>query len=239
MVPADTPASASYWYVAHALAGCRHVLEVGCGSGHLASRLARAGFEVTAIDRTLDGLEVRSAPGLSFVEADFLSFQGGPFDALVLVASMHHLWPLSAAAGHMLELLAPSGRVVIDDFDLDAPDEATVGWYYRRQEELAAKGLYQAERVYTGAQPLLRRWRSEHDEDPPLHTGDEMLSALSGFGHVAVRRGPYLYRYICGGVPATPAGIAAAARLLRDERTGLRSGALRAVGLRAVARRTR
>ncbi len=239
MVPADAAVSASYRYVARASAGCRRILEVGCGSGRLAARLARAGLEVTAIDRELAALEVRSAPGLSFVETDFLSFEGGPFDALVLVASMHHIRPLSAVMARMLELLAPSGRVVIDDFDVEAPDEATVGWYYRRQEELAEKGLYEPERICTGEKPLLRRWRSEHDEDPALHTGDEMLSALrSSFVHIDVRRGPYLYRYICGGVAATPEGIAAAARLVRDERSGVRSGALRAVGLRAVAWRT-
>ncbi len=238
MMPRQAATAFSERYVARALSGCRRVLEVGCGRGRLAASLARRGFEVTAIDWDLAVLEAIDAPGLLFAEADFLSFEGGPYDAVVFVASLHHVSPLAAAVAQLRRLVALDGLVLLDEFDIAAPDEATARWHYERQEELARLGLYPRERIFQGGETALARWRSEHQETPPLHTGSEMLSALGeAFPRIDVRGGLYLFRYLCTGLPETPAGSAAAARVIRGERTGIRSGALRPVGLRAIARR--
>ena len=240
MKPRHAPAAFTEHYVARALGGCRSVLEAGCGRGWLAAGLARRGFEVTAIDRDLADLEATGAPGLHFAEADFLSFEGGPYDAVVFVASLHHLSPLAAAVDRLRRLVAPDGRVVLDEFDVAAPDEATARWHYQRQEELARLGLYSRERIFQGEEAALARWHAEHQEAPPLHTGPEMLFALGeAFPRIDVRRGLYLFRYLCAGLPETPAGSAAAVRVIRSERNGIRSGALRPVGLRAIAHRGR
>ena len=237
-MPGRAATASSERYLARALGGCRRVLEVGCGRGQLAAGLARRGFEVTAIDRDLADLEAADAPGLLFAEADFLSFEGGPYDAVVFVASLHHVSPLAAAVERLQRLVGPDGRVVLDEFDVAAPDEATARWHYEQQEELARRGLYSRERIFQGGETALARWRDEHRETPPLHTGPEMLSALGeAFPRLDVHRGLYLFRYLCAGLPETPAGSAAAARVIRNERNAIRSGALRPVGLRCIARR--
>jgi SAM-dependent methyltransferase len=76
-------------------AGVRNVLELGCGTGNDAARLADAGYSVTAVD--LSGEAVRQARArygsrVRFVVADMterLPFRGGGFDAVMSNVAMH------------------------------------------------------------------------------------------------------------------------------------------------------
>lgn len=76
-------------------AGARSVLELGCGTGNDAARLADAGFSVTAVD--LSGEAIERARGrfgsmARFVVADMterLPFPDGAFDAVMSNVAMH------------------------------------------------------------------------------------------------------------------------------------------------------
>jgi SAM-dependent methyltransferase len=76
-------------------AGARTVLELGCGTGNDAARLADAGYSVTAVD--LSGEAVRQARArygsmATFMVADItqrLPFPGGGFDAVMSNVAMH------------------------------------------------------------------------------------------------------------------------------------------------------
>ncbi|HEU4537400.1 MAG TPA: class I SAM-dependent methyltransferase [Polyangiaceae bacterium] len=219
------------------LAGRRRVLEVGCGRGELARRLGRAGWALTALDRRLRDAE--PAPGVRWVEADFLSFDDEPYDALVFTATLHHLHPLERAIERSADLLAPGGLLLVDDFDLEAPDAETLRWYYEAQELLIAAGLYPPERLDGEPDGDPReRWRAGHAHEPPLSRGDEMLAAIGArFEPLSIERGPYLARYVISGLAADERGARIAGHLLAHERRRLAANALRAVGLRVVARR--
>src|SRR5688500_11758149 len=71
---------------------CRRVLDVGCGLGTFARRLARVVAHVDALDRDRDALArakqlSRDLPNVRFVEADFLTWQPeGAYDAVSMVA---------------------------------------------------------------------------------------------------------------------------------------------------------
>jgi SAM-dependent methyltransferase len=231
-------------FLLEVLRGRRRVLEVGCGRGDVARALAVAGHEVTALDLELP--DQQPAPGVSYVEADLLTFDPGagaaPFDAVVFTASLHHISPLASAVERAASLTAPGGLVVADDFDLDAPDASTLRWYYEVQELLAAAGAYAADRIDPPIDPpradLVARWRDAHAHDPPLHTGAQLRRALGDrLSLRAPRRGPYLYRYICGGLADDVHGAAVAAYLLEVERRGISEGRLTPVGLRLLADR--
>jgi len=229
-------------FVAPAVRGAKRVLEVGCGRGLLAARLAAAGHDVTALDVRFPDDRVPAAPRLAFVEADLRSFDAEPFDAVAFTASLHHVAPLGAALDHAFLLLAPGAMLVVDDFDLEAPDLATLRWYYDAQEVLAAAGAYDGAHVdgHPDRDPH-DRWRAAHEphepREAPLHAGDAMLAAIEErFTDVRVSRGPYLWRRLARHAQGERAGAIAAAAHAAEER-GVVAGTLSAVGLRITARR--
>ncbi|MEU3603030.1 class I SAM-dependent methyltransferase [Streptomyces sp. NPDC006798] len=101
-------------------AGAAKALDIGCGEGALARRLAGRVPEVTGVDRS--GEMVRQArerggPGTSYVEGDFLDRAGsgladGTYDLVSAVAVLHHV-DLADGLTRMAELLAPGGRLVV------------------------------------------------------------------------------------------------------------------------------
>lgn len=76
-------------------AGARTILELGCGTGNDAARLARAGYLVTAIDLSAEAIgqaEARFGSMATFLVADMahrLPFADGQFDAVMSNVAMH------------------------------------------------------------------------------------------------------------------------------------------------------
>ncbi|HTE55908.1 MAG TPA: class I SAM-dependent methyltransferase [Kofleriaceae bacterium] len=232
MRPADVAVEDVHCWVTPALARRRRVLEVGCGAGDLARQLGADGFEVTALDVELD--EPAEAPGVTWIEADFLAYVDDPFDAVLFTRSLHHIHALERAIDHAARLLRPGALLLVDDFDHEAPDLETARWYYEALELLAAAGVYTHDRIEGLAdQNPVDRWRAEHRHKPPLHAGGAMIGAIADrFTRVSTRRGPYLYRSIASGLEPSQRGAAVAEQVYGAESRRLQAGALVAVGLR-------
>ena len=97
--------------------GCRRALDVGCGAGQLASRLAERCEHVVAIDADAPTLaRARTAhqkPNLGFVVGDVMTHDfDGPFDFVALIATLHHL-PLEPALERFKRLLRPGGTLAL------------------------------------------------------------------------------------------------------------------------------
>jgi len=94
-------------------------LDVGCGHGFLAARLARLAGEVDGVDQhgaTLDAAR-RLHGGLGnlrFLEGDLLAMglPAGRYDVVMCVACLHHM-PLEPALTEMARLLRPGGHLGI------------------------------------------------------------------------------------------------------------------------------
>jgi SAM-dependent methyltransferase len=223
-------------FLADVLRGRHHILEVGCGRGEVARRLGSAGFAVTALDRELP--DRTPATNVAYVARDFLQFDGGLFDAVVFTASLHHIAPLPAAIDRAHRVLAPGGLLVADEFDLDAPNAATLRWYYDIQDLLAAAELLPRERVDPPTSDVVERWRLAHHHHPPLHTGVAMRRAIAErFDLRDVHGAAYLYRYLTRHLPHDARGVAIAQHIYSTERRGITDGTLSAVGLGIVAAR--
>src|SRR5207342_3511397 len=93
------------------------VLEVGAGSGDLASLLADTGYEVVAIDPDGEG-DVLPVALLDVAEPD------ASFDATVAVVSLHHVEPFEESCAKLAGLVRPGGALVVDEFDVARFDEA-------------------------------------------------------------------------------------------------------------------
>lgn len=235
MVPGDVALNHSQLFFTHALSGRGRVLEVGCGNGQLAWRLAHLGHDVVALDIALP-VERPRHPGLRFERADFFQYKDEPFDAVIFTSSLHHLSPLDAAVKRARNLLKPGGLIAVDDFDLLAPDEATLRWYYEAQSLLAHAGLLSGAPL-PGQQhesPLLR-WQEEHAHVPALHAGDAMMTALRNVGElVEVARGAYLFRTVAAWLGRTARDLNVTEWLLATEERRIRAATLKGVGLRVV-----
>ena len=97
------------------------VLDIGCGLGRLAVKLATHNREVTGVDLSPEMIararkEVRGVEHLTFLCGDFLerNFTAQQFDFVISAAALHHM-PETAAVPRMVELLRPGGRLVIHD----------------------------------------------------------------------------------------------------------------------------
>jgi SAM-dependent methyltransferase len=98
------------------------VLDVGCGTGALAGRLARAGYEVTGVDPSEGMLEVMRArsPEVRAVLASGtdLPLDDGAFDLVLSVATFHHIAEPGAVRrtlGEMTRVSRPGGHLLIWD----------------------------------------------------------------------------------------------------------------------------
>ncbi len=105
----------------HVRVGCQNALEVGCGTGAFARRLAERARHVVALDLSPEMIRVarsRSAdfPNLEFDVADAISwdFPAAHFDCIVNIATLHHL-PLREMILKLKDALRPGGVLIVLD----------------------------------------------------------------------------------------------------------------------------
>ncbi|GAA4623736.1 class I SAM-dependent methyltransferase [Actinoallomurus vinaceus] len=101
---------------------CDAALDVGCGEGLLARRIAGRARHVTGVDLSAEMIEQAreraadsSASGtMEFVQADFLRhpFPEGAYDFVCSVAAIHHM-DFERTLTRMAELLRPGGTLVV------------------------------------------------------------------------------------------------------------------------------
>jgi SAM-dependent methyltransferase len=123
------------------------VLEVGCGPGEAAERVARAlGARVTAVDISPRMVELTHARGVDARVADVqeLPFDDGSFDCVLAQWMLFHVPDLGRGLAEIVRVLGPGGRLVATT---NAVDHLAELW------ELV------------GADPLRLAFSSENGED--------------------------------------------------------------------------
>jgi ubiquinone/menaquinone biosynthesis C-methylase UbiE len=117
------------FYLAQARRTRGPILELACGTGRIAIPLARAGFEVTGLDRAPGMLAIARGklraepiPGLRFVRGTMTRFSLPQRFSLVLIAfrSFQHLLTVReqrACLESVRRHLMPKGRLIVNLFD--------------------------------------------------------------------------------------------------------------------------
>ena len=109
-------------------------LDVGCGTGRYALKLARKGAHVTALDQSPEMLAVaRRAAQQEGLSIDFrlasldegLPLEANQFDLLVCALMLCHVPDLPHALQEFARVLRSGGRLLITDFH---PDSVSYGW---------------------------------------------------------------------------------------------------------------
>ncbi|HEX6844787.1 MAG TPA: methyltransferase domain-containing protein [Actinomycetota bacterium] len=107
-----------------------HVLDVGAGTGAVATAAAEAGADVVAVDRSVGMLDVarRLSPTLPLVagEAIDLPFGAGAFEVVTGGFVLAHFTRPETALFDMVRVLRPGGRLAVSTWadDLDAFGQA-------------------------------------------------------------------------------------------------------------------
>jgi SAM-dependent methyltransferase len=96
---------------------CRRVLDVGCGTGAFAARLAQHSDQVDALDRSAVMIEEarRRTPGnVNCLLADVLDgpLPGKDYDAIFSISALHHM-PLQDALEVLAAALRPGGVLAV------------------------------------------------------------------------------------------------------------------------------
>jgi ubiquinone/menaquinone biosynthesis C-methylase UbiE len=108
---------------------CERVLDVGCGAGAFAARLAGRARHVDAVDRSAAMIEAarRRAPAnVTPILADVLELRlpADHYDAIVSITALHHL-PLDETLRHLAPALRPGGVLAaVVQPRVDLPREA-------------------------------------------------------------------------------------------------------------------
>lgn len=94
-----------------------HVLDLGCGTGHLTAQIAEAGATVLGVDSSPEMIAEarRTHPSLPFEVADARALDfAGAFDAVFSNAVLHWVKDAGAVAVGVARALKPAGRFVAE-----------------------------------------------------------------------------------------------------------------------------
>jgi SAM-dependent methyltransferase len=118
-------------------AGARSILELGCGTGNDAARLAREGYVLTATDLSTEAIEQAQAKfgsGINFVVADMarpLPFSDESFDAVMSNVALH-MFPdgvTRSVFGEVARVVRPEGLFL---FHVNALEDRPLRARWRR-----------------------------------------------------------------------------------------------------------
>jgi SAM-dependent methyltransferase len=193
------------------------VLEIGCGPvGDLAYAISKAGYEIIAVDPVApEGPLFRRLPFAELTDP-------GPFAAVVASLSLHHIPDLKRTREAIVDLLAPGGRLILEEWDRHRfLDDATARWYFHQRQAALAVGMAAGDTPWPARYEDWRHaWMDGHGD---LHGYETMRAELmSPFRELFFTWKPYLYQY----------GLHAQIEPL--ERALIEEGAIQATGFRWV-----
>ncbi|MEV0168092.1 class I SAM-dependent methyltransferase [Nonomuraea fuscirosea] len=211
------------------------VLDAGCGRGHLALALARAGYAVAAVDIDPEAVAATTALGVAAIESDIADYDDRAFDAMVFSLSLHHTARLAEAVERARALLAPGGVLIVDEFAWERADRATASWFYDIGAVLAGTGLTALPEHGAVVEDPHAEWVNQHRDEHQLHSGDTMVDAIrAAFEIRELVRVPYLHHYLADKLDDDTVGRLFTS-LQQIEQLRITRGDLAAVGLRLLA----
>ena len=97
------------------------ILDVGGGTGRVAQMLRGLADKVVILDESAPMLRQALLKGLPATrgQAEWLPFPDGAFARILVVDAFHHLQDQQRAASELLRVLAPWGRIVIEEPNIE------------------------------------------------------------------------------------------------------------------------
>ena len=148
------------------------------------------------------------------------------YDAIIFSRSLHHISSLTETLERCFNLLTDNGILILEEFDVKNVDLNTTSWYYNQlRNEFSDLPV---------DNPILK-WEEDHHHDPPLNTGDQMISAVKKkFKIINEIRCPYLFRSIGARFSFDKSGYDRTEQLMDLELSLIEKGKLLPIGLRLI-----
>ncbi len=221
------------------------VLDAGCGEGEIAASMQKGGLKVTAIDKRAEAVAKTQALGIACSLNDLQSFEHAAFDAILCSCALHHMDPLDQALANASRLLKDDGVLLIEDFGYERVDQKTVVWLFNLAQLIASGGtrhqwLLAERKSANRALEAMTVWRKHNEIDHHVIPFERVKNVLlDHFEIVSEQSVPYLFRYLCGLLPATKAGAEQAEQIYQWEREQAEAGGIIMCGARILARKKR
>lgn len=134
----------------------QRVLDLGCGQGRFAGKLAEAGAKVVGVDRS-QGMLTRAPQDLIKIQASAscLPFAGGSFDVIIAIEVLEHIKPITPILAEARRCLRPGGLFLVIDKNaasLNAQRPWLPGLAVKWLDE--RRGLW----MYPPESPVRERW---------------------------------------------------------------------------------
>src|SRR5215470_2674561 len=216
-------------------ANCRRILEVGGGDGDLAALLAADGFACVLLDSDAAAVAAARDRGIDARVVQWPEALDEQFEAVLFTRSLHHIHPLAESVMAAVTCLKPGGRVIVEDFAVEAVDRRTLAWFTGAIRSLRESGRLPGHSELLNdllaSDDLPATWHGHHDHD--LHPVDAMEVALrAAFRDVTVESAPYFFRYLGAAVAGAPDSAARVRELADQESALIASGAITPLGWR-------
>ena len=214
----------------------KHIIEVGCGDGELASRLQQDGVVVTALDHDEDAVGAAQSRGVHAECADWLNWQPWAADVVLFTRSLHHLDDVERALSLAVECVDPGGMIIAEDFAFSETSASTAIWLKKQAQSIQNKtkkkpkpGSF-AEIVLAADDPLAA-WHGDHHHIHPASVMEKAFAEVDA--EFTSTPCPYLFRYLVSAFELPP-GLDCA-ELLEAEQRAIEDGDILAIGRRFIA----
>jgi SAM-dependent methyltransferase len=169
------------------------VFEIGCGPyGGFVPLLLEAGYDAVGIDP-------EAPEGPDYRRMEFERFDvTRKADSVVACTSLHHVADLAEVLDKVTDCLAPSGSLVVVEWDWERFDQPTSQWCFGRLADDAGAPEHSWLRTIRdewteSGEPWSRYWRGWVAGEG-LHSGQQMLDELTRrYRSQSSTRGPYFF----------------------------------------------
>ncbi len=172
----------------------RRVLDVCCGMGRHARKLAAAGYEVTGVERDAAAVTGarRQGGGPVYVQADIRAFvpEPGAFDAVILMAQSFGYFDEPTNVGLLRRLataLRPGGRLVLDGWNpaffanRQGEHTITLSGGSVRERKRVVEGRLLVELTYPDGTQEVFDWQLPAPADVARWAGEAGMRLLTSF----------------------------------------------------------
>lgn len=239
--PIDIPTDHTVTFIESHIPRGGSILEIGCGIGHVAAKLASRDYDVLGIDANEESVSQARKLGANVVYAVWptADLNAGGMDAVVFTRSLHHISPLPEAVAGVIGVLRPGGSVLVEDFSFGEADPAAIRWFRKVIGSPDAQKLISttSDNFLTellNADDPVEAWHRDHDHE--LHSIAAMTRAMEEkFLVHATSRVPYLYRYLVDVLPRNCIAASFVRQVFEEESQLAEEGRFAAIGYRIVA----